>query len=158
MNQIINYLRKFDWLRNNTFQKEVFVTISIIQAIKKYKENPANLNAEETTSRDDQDFKSFFIQVEEEKLKRVREVNMNYVAKNVGDVEKAEKSGNAWIEYLQSNGLEKSSKVLDYGCGGLRLGKSMIEYLDPGKCTGVDITDLFLKSGGLRKSPPTLKS
>ena len=149
MNQIINYLRKFDCLRNNTFQKEFFGTIGIIQSIKKYKENPANLNAEETTSRDDQDFKSFFIQVEEEKLKRVREVNKNYVAKNVTDVEIAGMRGNAWIEYLQSHDLEKSSTVLDYGCGGLRLGKSMIEYLDPGKYTGVDITDLFLNSGGL---------
>ena len=70
MNQIINYLRKFESLRNNTFQKEFIGTISIIQSIKKYKENPANLNAEETTSLDEQGFKSFFIQVEEEKLRR----------------------------------------------------------------------------------------
>lgn len=36
----------------------------------------------------------FFIQVEEEKLQRVREVNKNYLAKNVSDVKKAGIRGN----------------------------------------------------------------
>jgi hypothetical protein len=37
--------------------------------------------------------------------------------------------------------------VVDYGCGSFRLGKALIEHLEPGRYWGLDVIDEFLESG-----------
>lgn len=51
------------------------------------------------------------------------------------------------LAFLQRFGLQPNDVAVDYGCGSLRLGRSVIDYLEPGKFWGVDITDEFYKLG-----------
>ena len=43
------------------------------------------------------------------------------------------------IDFLRHRGLQRGDAVLDIGCGILRGGIPLIQYLDPGKYTGIDI-------------------
>jgi len=43
------------------------------------------------------------------------------------------------VTYLQNHGLSSNSTFLDFGCGTLRGGIPIIEYLDVGNYTGVDV-------------------
>lgn len=58
--------------------------------------------------------------------------------------------GGLQMELLQKHGLAPESKVLDVGCGALRLGRLLIPYLDEGGYTGVDVSWPLIKRG-LRK-------
>ena len=51
------------------------------------------------------------------------------------------------LAFLQKFGLQPNDVAVDYGYGSLRLGRSVIDYLEPGKYWGVDITDEFYKLG-----------
>ncbi|MBL8708853.1 MAG: hypothetical protein JNL25_06645, partial [Rhodospirillaceae bacterium] len=51
------------------------------------------------------------------------------------------------LDYLLRYGLQPSDVAVDYGCGSLRLGRALIDYLDPGKYWGVDITHEFYELG-----------
>ncbi len=51
------------------------------------------------------------------------------------------------FKFLVEQGLKKSDKLVDYGCGSLRIGSKLIEFLDPGRYIGFDITDRFYKLG-----------
>jgi len=65
------------------------------------------------------------------------------------------------IELLKNLGLKPSHQFLELGCGPLTAGLPLIEYLDPGHYTGVDIRDSVLnmswrevgKAGLTRKNP-----
>jgi len=50
-------------------------------------------------------------------------------------------------DILVHYGLKPHHVVVDYGCGSFRLGKALIEYLEPGKYWGLDLVDDFLQSG-----------
>lgn len=54
--------------------------------------------------------------------------------------------GEAQLEFLQREGLDPSDTVLDIGCGDLRGGKHIIEFLDAGNYTGMDISEEAIKS------------
>lgn len=47
------------------------------------------------------------------------------------------------------------TRFLDYGCGGLRMGKLLIPYLDADCYRGIDVTDTFYKAG-LKEIPQAL--
>jgi hypothetical protein len=85
--------------------------------------------------------------VEKEKLRRLRKLQGDRIAKNVMDVRVADASGQRWLEFLIKSGLKRSDRVLEYGCGSLRLGKSVIEFLEPEHYFGLDITDFFYLAG-----------
>ncbi|WP_374373007.1 hypothetical protein [Dongia sp.] len=51
------------------------------------------------------------------------------------------------LDFLIRFGLKPTDVVVDYGCGSLRLGESVINYLEPGKYWGVDITHEFYELG-----------
>lgn len=54
------------------------------------------------------------------------------------------------LQYLIDHGLTRNSKLLDYGCGALAAGVLFIDYLAPGRYTGVDISEKTLTEGEKR--------
>jgi hypothetical protein len=68
-----------------------------------------------------------------------------------GSLERAEKVARALIGL----GVSKSDLVVDYGCGTLRVGKTLIEYLEPSRYVGLDIDRRILDTG-LAILPPWL--
>ena len=54
--------------------------------------------------------------------------------------------------FLSEQGLTPSDRVVDYGCGSLRIGRELMQFLEPGHYFGMDITDRFY-SDGLRDIP-----
>lgn len=51
------------------------------------------------------------------------------------------------VDFLREHGLNSSTRFVDYGCGGLRVGKLLIPALDAGCYWGVDIADDFFREG-----------
>ncbi len=51
------------------------------------------------------------------------------------------------IDHIIELGLERGSTLVDYGCGSLRLGQHLIDWLDPDKYWGLDVTDRFFNDG-----------
>lgn len=51
------------------------------------------------------------------------------------------------FEFLLPLGLRPEHCVVDYGCGSLRLGRPFIEFLEPGKYWGYEVTAEFLRIG-----------
>lgn len=57
------------------------------------------------------------------------------------------RAGLAQLKILKTYGLEAHHKLLDVGCGSLRLGVQAIEYLDSGNYYGIDCDNELLKVG-----------
>ncbi len=55
--------------------------------------------------------------------------------------------------FLRSLGLRPSDRCVDYGCGSLRIGMHLIDYLDRGAYWGVDVTDRFYADGRTLLAP-----
>jgi len=79
---------------------------------------------------------------------------LDYVADRVNRGGHRKVIGGAWdeigplqFEYLRSNGLEPSMRLLDVGCGSLRGGVHFARYLDPGNYYGIDISQELLDAG-----------
>jgi hypothetical protein len=51
------------------------------------------------------------------------------------------------LDFFLQYGLQPNDVAVDYGCGSLRLGSAVIDFLQPGKFWGVDITDEFYNLG-----------
>ncbi len=51
------------------------------------------------------------------------------------------------FQFLKDQGLEKTDKLMDIGCGTLRGGIPMIQYLDEGNYYGMDVRDEVLEEG-----------
>jgi SAM-dependent methyltransferase len=58
-----------------------------------------------------------------------------------------ERVGRLGFEVLLKEGLRPSSKVLDVGCGALRLGYWLMRFLDPGCYFGIEPQEEMLKVG-----------
>lgn len=61
-------------------------------------------------------------------------------AVGTADRERWLRLGRLQFDHLTSHGLEPGHRLLEIGCGNLRAGWRLIEYLDPGNYTGVDIS------------------
>lgn len=66
---------------------------------------------------------------------------------NIRDRDRFERTAVAELEFLKSQGLITSSRIVDFGCGSLRLGRKLIEYLAPNCYTGLDVTTDFINAG-----------
>jgi ubiquinone/menaquinone biosynthesis C-methylase UbiE len=54
--------------------------------------------------------------------------------------------GEMQFKYLVDHGLSPEHRFLEVGCGNLRLGWRVIQYLQPGHYTGIDISEKILAS------------
>jgi hypothetical protein len=52
----------------------------------------------------------------------------------------------ARIDFLRDYGLEPSTRFVDYGCGGLRMGRLLIPQLNAGCYWGLDVADAFFRA------------
>ncbi len=142
-----NIVKKYDAFRN------IYGTYKIIKSWTKYffkNDYPYKNSINAVGNRSDEQFKDFFTKVEIERAKRKPQTHniwKNNVGLNHVSLEKSQKDGAEWLKFLIKNGLKKTDKVLDYGCGSLRLGKTLMEFLEPGKYVGVDISDHFYNLG-----------
>ena len=55
-----------------------------------------------------------------------------------GPADDFERVGRLGFTVLLQEGLRPSSRVLDVGCGALRLGYWLLRFLDPGRYFGID--------------------
>ncbi len=140
--------RVYSWLKKVMVLRELRGTFHVFRSRIRYLAMPGNLGAEEAATSDAKSsYRSFYIEVEKEKMRRLRKLRGESIAKNVVDTRVADASGQRWLEFLVSSGLKSSDRVLEYGCGSLRLGKSVIQFLEPGHYVGLDITDFFYLAG-----------
>lgn len=58
-----------------------------------------------------------------------------------------EPMGNLQKEFLIRNGLTPSDRLLDIGCGSLRLGCKMVDHLEPGNYFGCDLLVELIDAG-----------
>ncbi|MEO5875929.1 MAG: class I SAM-dependent methyltransferase [Streptosporangiaceae bacterium] len=59
------------------------------------------------------------------------------------------RNGRRQFDYLVTHGLRPGDRLLDIGCGNLRAGWRLIEFLDPGHYYGLDISpDILLAAAG----------
>jgi len=63
------------------------------------------------------------------------------------DPEWFEDSARRQLAFLTGRGLRPDQRVLDYGCGSLRLGRVLVDFLDRGGYRGADVTDTFFRAG-----------
>ena len=66
-------------------------------------------------------------------------------------------AGRAVLDLLVQDGLRPSDRALDYGCGSLRIGRHLIDYLDPDRYTGLDLTERFYTEGLAGMDPALLE-
>jgi SAM-dependent methyltransferase len=65
-----------------------------------------------------------------------------------------ERVGKLQLEFLVAHGLEPSGRFLDVGCGALRAGVHLVDYLDAGNYYGIDVSKELLNAGyNLELSP-----
>lgn len=55
--------------------------------------------------------------------------------------------GRHQLAYLVSRGLRRGDRLLDVGCGALRLGVHAVDYLDAGNYFGIDISPSLVDAG-----------
>jgi len=145
---LISFLKRFKILRNSTFLKEVRSTYGILLAKIRYLWIPANHHAERSTREADHaTFKDYYMQIEVLKMKGTLARNPDHIGKNISGKNVAEAGGRRWLDYLISNGLRPDHTVIEYGCGSLRVGKAVIDYLNQGHYVGVDIDSFFYEMG-----------
>lgn len=56
------------------------------------------------------------------------------------------------LDFLRKHGLQPGDLTIDYGCGSLRLAPPLIDFLEPGKYWGMDLTREFLDLGRIHLS------
>jgi SAM-dependent methyltransferase len=60
-------------------------------------------------------------------------------------------------DFLRDQGLEPGHRLLDVGCGALRGGVALVEYLEDGCYYGVDVNASLIEAGYDRELPPHLR-
>lgn len=55
--------------------------------------------------------------------------------------------GGLQLDFLKANGLEPRHRLLDIGCGSLRLGLRAVQYLEPGNYWGTELNEALLDAG-----------
>ncbi|MFN3214010.1 MAG: class I SAM-dependent methyltransferase [Henriciella sp.] len=69
-----------------------------------------------------------------------------------------EELGTLQLNCLQHLGMKPSSSVLDVGCGSLRLGAKLVDFLDPGQYYGTDLNLPLLDAGYERELSEQLRT
>lgn len=64
-----------------------------------------------------------------------------------------EQMGSSQLDMLKRNGLKSDKKLLDVGCGSLRLGVQAMRYLNPGCYFGIDCDQNIVNAGLKRELP-----
>lgn len=90
-----------------------------------------------------------------EVARRIAEETGGFTGGNVGLFAQA---GRYSFRSLKKNGLKPSSRVLDYGCGALRLGYWLVRFLEPGCYFGIEPTKKFLAAGIKHAVGPELEA
>lgn len=90
-------------------------------------------------------FRDFYVHQAERRLDS-GEVHVTLGAKSVLSPRFLE-SGRAQLDLLVRGGLGRGERVIEYGCGSLRVGRHLIEYLDPERYVGLDLTERFWREG-----------
>ena len=62
--------------------------------------------------------------------------------------------GSLQMEYLKAEGLQPDDRLLDVGCGSLRLGVRAVEFLEAGNYWGTDLSAALLDAGYDREIVP----
>ena len=75
-----------------------------------------------------------------------------------GDLKLFGEAGKFSFTSLKRNGLKRSSRVLDYGCGALRLGYWLIRFLKPNCYFGIEPSERFLSAGIKHAVGPELEA
>lgn len=65
----------------------------------------------------------------------------------IGPHAKAARGEREMIEVLLRHGLQPHHTCVDYGCGSLRLGRPVVEFLEAGRFWGLDLAQAFLDAG-----------
>lgn len=55
--------------------------------------------------------------------------------------------GRAQLDFLVEHGLQPSDRFLDVGCGALRAGRHLVDYLEPGHYYGIDANVELIQAG-----------
>jgi SAM-dependent methyltransferase len=63
--------------------------------------------------------------------------------------------GSLQFEFLRANGLCPETRLLDIGCGSLRLGVRAVDYLKAGNYWGTDINESLLRAGYEKEIMPS---
>lgn len=58
-----------------------------------------------------------------------------------------ESMGKLQLDFLVSQGLRPEHRMLDVGCGCLRAGVHLVQYLQPGRYYGIDVSQAMLDAG-----------
>ena len=58
-----------------------------------------------------------------------------------------EHGGLAQLNFLKEQGLRPHHKIVDIGCGSLRAGRQLVDYLEPGNYYGVDANRSIIQAG-----------
>jgi hypothetical protein len=86
-------------------------------------------------------YESYYAWVVTRKLKR------GQAHPAIGPAAKASRGEREMIKMLLQHGLQRYHTFVDYGCGSLRLGRPLVQFLQPGKFWGLDIAQEFLDEG-----------
>jgi SAM-dependent methyltransferase len=62
-----------------------------------------------------------------------------------------ETMGKFQLDYLVEQGLDPAHRFLDVGCGSLRAGNQLVDYLAPGNYYGIDINESLIDAGYTRE-------
>jgi hypothetical protein len=65
----------------------------------------------------------------------------------IGPASRPVRASSELLDILLAHGLQPQDGVVDYGCGSFRLGKALIEHLEPGRYWGLDVLEDFLTHG-----------
>lgn len=66
--------------------------------------------------------------------------------------------GNLQAEYMKRRGLKPQHRLLDIGCGALRLGVKLVDYLNSGHYYGLDLRQELLDAGYERELTDTQRA
>lgn len=90
-------------------------------------------------------YHDYYVQRVEQRLD-AGDVHVSLGARSVED-ERHDAAGRQILAHLVREGLRPEHTVVDYGCGSLRIGRQLIEYLAPDRYLGADVTERFYREG-----------
>jgi len=77
-------------------------------------------------------------------LKRLRRIGQHDA---IGATARPIRASTELLDIMCGHGLAPGHTFVDYGCGSLRLGKAVLDYLQPHDFFGMDVTPKFLELG-----------